>query len=63
MTLPVLSRAKLDPILCALPLLQYRTPAGFPSPAEDYAEKGLDLNNYLIGIKQQRISSEWSAIL
>ncbi|MCG3143390.1 MAG: LexA repressor [Gammaproteobacteria bacterium] len=31
-----------------LPLLLSRIPAGFPSPAESYAEESLDLNRYLI---------------
>lgn len=30
------------------PLFDSRVPAGFPSPAADYVEKGLDLNTYLI---------------
>ncbi len=30
------------------PLLLCRMPAGFPSPAEDFLEKGLDLNEYLV---------------
>lgn len=29
-------------------LLGHRMSAGFPSPAGDYAEKGLDLNEYLV---------------
>lgn len=29
-------------------LLQHRLSAGFPSPAADYAEDGLDLNDYLV---------------
>ena len=29
-------------------LFSYRIPAGFPSPAEDFLEKRLDLNDYLI---------------
>jgi DNA polymerase V len=32
----------------ALPLLAGRVPAGFPSPAADYAEATLDLNEHLI---------------
>ncbi len=28
--------------------IQHRIPAGFPSPAADYEEKNLDLNDYLI---------------
>jgi DNA polymerase V len=31
-----------------LPLFAYQVPAGFPSPAEDYAEGSLDLNAYLV---------------
>jgi DNA polymerase V len=30
------------------PLFTSRVPAGFPSPAEDYVEGGLDLNAYLV---------------
>ena len=33
---------------CALPLFAHTIPAGFPSPAEEYAEGTLDLNRYLI---------------
>ncbi|MBM4190151.1 MAG: translesion error-prone DNA polymerase V autoproteolytic subunit [Betaproteobacteria bacterium] len=32
----------------ALPLFEGSVPAGFPSPAEDYAEGTLDLNAYLV---------------
>ena len=46
--LPPLQRVEIDPATCILPLLQYRIPAGFPSPAESYAEKGLDINDYLV---------------
>ncbi|SFL94710.1 LexA family protein [Nitrosomonas communis] len=45
---PRLQRAEIDPAVCMLPLLQYRIPAGFSSPAEDYIDKKLDLNSYLI---------------
>jgi DNA polymerase V len=31
-----------------LPLFLARIPAGFPSPADDYLDKNLDLNEYLI---------------
>lgn len=31
-----------------LPLYSSRVPAGFPSPADDYIENALDLNEYLI---------------
>ncbi len=33
---------------CALPLFAYTVQAGFPSPAEEYAEGTLDLNRYLV---------------
>ncbi|HTB99717.1 MAG TPA: translesion error-prone DNA polymerase V autoproteolytic subunit [Ferruginibacter sp.] len=33
---------------CTLPLYLSRIKAGFPSPAEDYLDKKLDLNEYLI---------------
>ena len=33
---------------CALPIFLGRLPAGFPSPADDYAEGKLDLNKHLI---------------
>lgn len=32
----------------SLPLYSYAVPAGFPSPCEDYIEKSLDLNEFLI---------------
>lgn len=47
-TLPFLQPAAIDPAVCILPLLQHRISAGFPSPAEEYVEKGLDLNTYLV---------------
>ncbi|MDV6344745.1 translesion error-prone DNA polymerase V autoproteolytic subunit [Nitrosomonas sp. Is37] len=47
-TLSFLQPAAIDPVACTLPLLQYRVPAGFPSPADEYVEKGLDLNTYLV---------------
>lgn len=31
------------------PFIHHRIPAGFPSPAAEYEEHGLDLNEYLIG--------------
>lgn len=34
-----------------LKLLTHRLSAGFPSPAADYAEEGLDLNSYLVNHK------------
>lgn len=36
------------PLPLRLPLFACRVPAGFPSPAEDYAEGRLDLNEYLV---------------
>ena len=33
---------------CKLPLLTVCVTAGFPSPAEDYIDRNLDLNEYLI---------------
>ena len=46
---------KVDPVACLTrrtkletPLLLCRLPAGFPSPAEDFLEKRLDLNEYLV---------------
>ncbi|SFN45159.1 DNA polymerase V [Nitrosospira briensis] len=47
-SLPDLPPAATDPELCLLPLLQHRIPAGFPSPADEYLESALDLNNYLV---------------
>jgi len=46
--LPPLQPAKHNSVVCRLPLLQHRIPAGFPSPADDYIENGLDLNTYLV---------------
>jgi len=37
-----------DPVAGPRPLFLSRVPAGFPSPAEDYVEGQLDLNDYLI---------------
>jgi len=34
--------------VCRYPLFMTPVPAGFPSPADDYIEKELDLNTYLI---------------
>ncbi len=34
--------------LCVRPLFSHRVSAGFPSAAEEYLEKGLDLNTYLV---------------
>lgn len=37
---------------CSFPLVQHKISAGFPSPAADYVEKGLDLNTYLVQHKE-----------
>lgn len=37
---------------CTWPLVQHKISAGFPSPAADYVEKGLDLNAYLVQHKE-----------
>jgi hypothetical protein len=37
-----------SPAVCEMRLLAHPMSAGFPSPAADYAEEGLDLNDYLI---------------
>lgn len=37
-----------NPPLVRLPLLLSRVPAGFPSPADDYVEQHLDLNELLV---------------
>lgn len=36
------------PTLSRMRLMSHRISAGFPSPAADYAEDGLDLNDYLV---------------
>jgi DNA polymerase V len=46
--LPLLQKASISAPLCRLPLLLHRISAGFPSPADEYAESALDLNTYLI---------------
>ena len=38
----------LQPLPSYRPLMQHKIAAGFPSPAADYVEKGLDLNAYLV---------------
>jgi DNA polymerase V len=44
--------AALEPATHDLPLLAHRISAGFPSPAADYIEVGLDLNDYLASIEE-----------
>ena len=36
------------PAPLALPLVNFKIPAGFPSPAADYVETRIDLNKYLV---------------
>lgn len=38
----------IDPISFTAPLISFRVPAGFPSPAADYIETRIDLNKMLI---------------
>ncbi len=47
MSLLSISRRQVATALRA-PLYLSKVPAGFPSPADDYVDKGLDLNEYLI---------------
>ena len=35
-------------IKLTIPVMGYRVPAGFPSPADDYIEGRIDLNQHLI---------------
>ena len=44
----VLMHAAREPNFTAIPLYSDRCPAGFPSPAQDYVEAELDLNQYCI---------------
>ena len=37
-----------DTPACEVRLISHRISAGFPSPASDYVEDGLDLNDYLV---------------
>ncbi|RYM83690.1 protein impA' [Serratia liquefaciens] len=48
-------KAAEEPDMLALPLFTDRVPCGFPSPAQDYMESELDLNDYCI----QRRSSTY----
>ena len=40
--------ASIAPEATSIPLFLIKIPAGFPSPAADYVEEGLDLNTYLV---------------
>lgn len=55
-------RPALLPSPSTQPLFLHKVPAGFPSPAADYVEKGLDLNTYLVVHKEAsfffRVSGE-----
>lgn len=44
----MLGAAQLQPRKLARPLFATKVPAGFPSPADDYTERGMDLNEYLV---------------
>jgi len=48
MTLFTLLLPVLRPHLVAIPLFSSKVAAGFPSPADDYVEKNLDLNELLV---------------
>lgn len=37
---------------CVRPLFEHKVRAGFPSPAADYVEKGLDLNVFMVQHKE-----------
>lgn len=39
------------PVPCTIPMFLEKISAGFPSPASDYIEAGLDLNAYLVAHK------------
>ena len=43
-----LIRPEINPPICRLPLFVERIPAGFPSPAADYLETSIDLNELLV---------------
>jgi DNA polymerase V len=41
-------RLTLSPVELSIPFFQDKVPAGFPSPAQDYIEKGIDLNELCV---------------
>ena len=45
---PPLAGRRRKPGGCILPLFESSVPAGFPSPAEDHMEGGLDLNELMV---------------
>jgi len=45
---PAAATPRVPPAPFALPLFAHTVQAGFPSPAEEYAECSLDLNRYLV---------------
>jgi DNA polymerase V len=47
-----LAPAVIAPPPSTCPLIGHRLSAGFPSPAADYVEQGLDLNTYLVAHKE-----------
>lgn len=48
----MISRPPPRPPRAARPLFRSRVAAGFPSPADDYVECGLDLNEYLVAHRE-----------
>ncbi|MBC7944297.1 MAG: translesion error-prone DNA polymerase V autoproteolytic subunit [Burkholderiales bacterium] len=50
--LTIASRAAECPTRFVLPLIGFRVPCGFPSPADDYIEGRIDLNEHLIRNKE-----------
>lgn len=46
--LTIVGRAAKCPARTVLPLIGFRVPCGFPSPADDYIEGRIDLNEHLI---------------
>ena|GEM_PF-3063437 len=57
-----LTMAAAAPDIVIRPLYEQAVAAGFPSPAEGYAEQGLDLNQYLGAIRRRPSSSGCAAI-
>ncbi|MDR3410038.1 MAG: translesion error-prone DNA polymerase V autoproteolytic subunit [Formivibrio sp.] len=46
--LPGPTPAQLDPLIHLIPLMEVPVPAGFPSPAEDWVEDRVDLNQRFV---------------
>lgn len=49
--IPVIPAAR-SPVPAVLPLFLHKLAAGFPSPATDYIEQGLDLNIFMVQHKE-----------